>query len=173
MIFFKNAYCDDALPQRLGVICTYDANWTRTGFPGAMLLLALKAPQFWSQRAGSWGSISALSESRFPALWICCKSRQIKNGNTHHSQLLEHLLHSRCFFHPVFLASCEPPGGQGNMQIWIQQAWDRAGDSAYLMIDADVVGPQTALEVRAYVLSRFSRVQLCVTLWTVACQAPL
>ena len=138
-----------------------------------MLLLALKAPQFWSQRAGSWGSISALSESRFPALWICCKSRQIKNGNTHHSQLLEHLLHSRCFFHPVFLASCEPPGGQGNMQIWIQQAWDRAGDSAYLMIDADVVGPQTALEVRAYVLSRFSRVQLCVTLWTVACQAPL
>ena len=24
--FLKNAYCDDALPQRLGVICTYDAN---------------------------------------------------------------------------------------------------------------------------------------------------
>ena len=59
------------------------------------------------------------------------------------------------------------------MQISIQQAWDRAGDSAYLMMDADVTGPQTTLEVRAYVLSHFSRVQLCVTLWTVACQAPL
>ena len=56
------------------------------------------------------------------------------------------------------------------MQIWIQQAWDRAGDSAYLMMDADVTGPQTTLEVRAYVLSHFSRVQLCVTPWTVACQ---
>ena len=121
-IFLKNAYCDDALPQRLGVICTYDANWTRTGFPGAMLLLALKAPQFWSQRAGSWGSISTLSESQFPALWICCKSRQIKNGNTHHSQLLEHLLHSRCCFQPVFIASVWTPWGS-----WKYADLDSAG----------------------------------------------
>ena len=35
------------------------------------------------------------------------------------------------------------------MQIWIQQAWYRAGDSAYLMMDADVMAPQTELEVRA------------------------
>lgn len=73
-----------------------------------MLLLALKA-EFSHRGLGAGAAYLPCLSLGFLPMDISYQSRQIKNGNTHHSQLLKHLLHSRCFSCQMFIASCEPP----------------------------------------------------------------